>query len=86
MFVINEELIKEEKKFPCKSNKLKKFLVEIKKIPYISKKIDEKSGKIIWYFIKTEEFNNAFQEWRDNKKNGTLVFPPKEVSHVSKKD
>ena len=75
MFVVNNESIKEDKKFPCKSNKLKKFLVEIKKIPYISRDVDAKTNKIIWYFFKTEMLDLALQEWSDNKISDNLAFP-----------
>lgn len=75
MYITNSELLDEKKLFPCKSNKLKKFLVEVKKIPYISRKQDDKSNKIIWFFMKTEKFNEALDEWRNNKKNNTLVYP-----------
>lgn len=75
MFIVNDESIKDEKKFPCKSNKLKKYLVEIKGIPYVSRTINEITNRITWYFIKTEELNLALQEWEENKKIGKLVFP-----------
>lgn len=76
MFVVNPETIK-EKKFYCKSKNLKRFLCEIKKIPYISKSFNEESYKITWIFIKTQELDLALEEWRKRKETGDLVFPTK---------
>lgn len=75
MFIVNSESIKNEKKFPCKSNKLKRFLVEMKGIPYVSRIADENTNKITWYFIKTDLLDLALKEWEENKKSGNLVFP-----------
>ena len=76
MFVSNPDVIN-EKKFYCKSKNLKKFLCEIKKIPYISRQFDEKENKITWIFIKTQELDLALEEWRKRKETGDLVFPKK---------
>jgi len=76
MFVANPNSIQKEK-FYCKSRNLKRFLCEIKKIKYISRKIDKRDNKTIWIFIKTEELNEALAEWKRNKETGKLVFPKK---------
>lgn len=47
MFVKNANKINKDAVFPCKSNKLKKFLVEAKGLQYITRIYDEKDEKYI---------------------------------------
>jgi len=70
MYVVNPDSISENKKFYCKSKNLKKFLCELKKIPYVSKYYDEEIKRMVWIFIKTKELSDALYEWKQNKING----------------
>lgn len=74
MFVKNPIAINKKIIFPCKSNKLKKFLVLEKKIPFISRILDSKDDKYIWYFMRTDELSKALVEWKQNKTEGKLVY------------
>ena len=74
MFVKNPIMINKEFIFPCKSNKLFKFLSETKKIPYISRVLDQKDNKFIWMFTRSEDLEKALIEWKDNKENGNLAY------------
>jgi hypothetical protein len=74
MFVKNPIAINREFLFPCKSSKLKAFLVTQKKIPFISRILDVKDDKYIWCFSRTPELSEALIEWKANKDNGTLAF------------
>jgi len=74
VFIKNPNKINKDILFPCKSNKLKKFLVENKGLPYASRIFDEKDKKYIWCFIRTEELAKALIEWSDNKEKNTLAF------------
>jgi hypothetical protein len=62
MFVKNPNKINKEALFPCKSNKLKKFLVETKGLQYVTRIFDEKDQKYIWCFIRTEKLGEALIE------------------------
>jgi hypothetical protein len=70
MFIKNPEIILKEKKYYCKSKNLKRFLTEVKKIPYISKEYKEETKKCIWIYIKTQQLKDALNEWSYNKNNG----------------
>lgn len=75
MFIKNPDItIDKEKVFPCKSNKLSKFLTQEKKIMYISRVLDKNDNKWIWLYIRTDELANALVEWKANKENGTLAY------------
>jgi hypothetical protein len=70
---INKEFI-----FPCKSSKLKKFLVESKGLSFVSRILDVKDNKYIWMFTKTDELSDALIEWKENKESGNLAFENKD--------
>lgn len=53
--------------FPCKSVKLKQFLLS-KRVQYFSVCIDENNWTV-WLFAKTPMFNLALKEWMDMKNN-----------------
>lgn len=53
--------------FPCYSPPFKRFLEKEKGILYIDKKKNELVDKTCWYFLKSEEFNDALIEWRIRK-------------------
>lgn len=74
MFVKNPNKINKDAIFPCKSNKLKKFLVEKKGLQYIARMFDEKDEKYIWCFMRTKELGEALVEWSDNKEKNTFAF------------
>lgn len=56
------------KTFRCFSVPLKTFLIS-KKFKYELIAIDPTSNKKFWLFFRTEEFNNALTEWRENNPN-----------------
>lgn len=74
MFVKNEIMIDRKKIFPCKSSNLQKFLTITKGIPFISRVLDSKDNKYIWYFMRTDDLADALVEWKNNKDNGTLAY------------
>ena len=73
MFVKNPHKINKDAIFPCKSNKLKKFLVETKSIPYAARIFDSKDEKYIWCFMRTKELGEALVEWSENKEKNTFA-------------
>lgn len=73
MFVKNANKINKDAVFPCKSNKLKKFLVETKGLQYITRIYDEKDEKYIWCFIRNEALAEALVEWSSNKEKKTFA-------------
>ena len=80
MFIKNPEItIDREKIFPCKSNKLSRFLTQEKKIMYVSRVLDKTDNKWVWLFIRNEILANALIEWKTNKDNGTFVYSKKET-------
>jgi len=60
--------------FPCYSPPFKRFLEKEKNILYIDKKKNELVDKICWYFIRSEEFNEALMEWRNRKIQNNKFF------------
>lgn len=74
MFVKNPNKINKDSMFPCKSNKLKRFLVEKKGLQYAARIFDEKDSKYIWCFMRTKELGEALIEWSENKEKNTLAF------------
>lgn len=81
MFIKNPDItIDKEKVFPCKSNKLSKFLSQEKKIMYISRVLDKNDNKWIWLYIRTDELANALVEWKNNKEKGTLAYAKVETT------
>lgn len=74
MFIKNANTINKDLIFPCKSNKLKKFLVEKKQLQYASRIYDEKDKKFVWCFMRTEELGKALVEWSENKEKNTLAY------------
>jgi hypothetical protein len=74
MFVRNEISINKKYIYPCKSSNLYKFLTQHKKIPYVSRVLDSKDNKYIWYFMRTDELSEALVEWKKNKEDGNLIY------------
>ena len=74
MFVKNPIAIDRKAIFPCKSSKLYKFLVKEKKIPFITRVLDQKDNKYIWCFMRTEALGDALLEWKNNKEEGKFIY------------
>jgi len=74
MFVKNANKINKDLMFPCKSNKLKKFLIEKKGLQYVARLYDEKDEKYIWCFMRSEELAKALVEWKENKDKNNLAM------------
>jgi hypothetical protein len=74
MFVENIESLDQEQLFPCKSYYLMKFFVQHKKLSILSQKVDKKDDKMIWYFSKTQELEDALAEWAERKETGNYFF------------
>lgn len=85
MFIKNPDItIDREKVFPCKSNKLSKYLTQEKKIMYISRVLDKTDNKWVWLYMRTDELANALVEWKANKDNGTLAYAKQEIDNTAK--
>ena len=61
--------------YNCYSRNLYKFLKYKKGIMEIDIRQNETTKKVYSVFIKCLELQNALDEWKQNKENGTLVFP-----------
>jgi|WetSurMetagenome_2_1015567.scaffolds.fasta_scaffold919391_1 hypothetical protein len=83
MYVKNPLSINSELIFPCKSNKLKQFLVQEKKLMFIARILDNKDNKYIWMFSRTDELSEALVEWKNNKDSGNLVYSKQEDQQSS---
>ena len=62
VFIKNINKINKDLMFPCKSNKLKKFLVEVKGLQYATRIYDEKDKKYIWCFMRNDDLGKALIE------------------------
>lgn len=71
MLVINaEKIFSKYDLYFCYSPKLKKYLCNIKNISYISKGVNQDSGKSYWLFIRSDELVDCLKEWKENAENG----------------
>lgn len=74
MKITNTHEMNKEDIFPCFSPPLKNFLVNIKGIFFVNETFNDKSRKSCWIFIKSQQLENALEEWTTRGKTGDKIY------------